>query len=57
MNQSFIKISHGDIKLENILLDKNFTLKLCDFGFAKKQMISKYPNKCCTLRYTAPELL
>lgn len=51
------KISHGDIKLENILLDKNFTPKLCDFGFAKKQMISKDPNKCCTLRYAAPELL
>lgn len=27
-------IAHLDIKLENLLFDKNYVLKLADFGFA-----------------------
>lgn len=27
-------IAHRDLKLENILLDDNFNIVICDFGFA-----------------------
>jgi len=29
-------ISHRDIKVENILIDKQFHLKVCDFGYSTK---------------------
>ena len=39
--------SHRDLKTENILLDHNFNIKLCDFGFAKQNTIqSSFINLC-----------
>ena len=28
------KYAHCDVKLENVLIDSDYKLKLCDFGFA-----------------------
>ena len=49
--------SHGDLKLENIMLDKNFNMKLIDFGFASQKNINSLTLKCGTLQYMAPEIL
>ena len=49
---------HRDIKLENILIDLNNNVKICDFGIgrilsSKKQMLH---DKCGTPMYMAPEI-
>lgn len=49
-------ISHGDIKSENILLDQNWSPKLCDFGFCRISNVGDDHNKNGTLYYAAPEL-
>lgn len=53
-------ITHRDIKPQNLLLDKNYQLKLTDFGLSK---INENPNDTMTTTYVgtrgyqAPELL
>lgn len=49
-------ISHGDIKVENILLDSNLSVKLCDFGYCRTNVFEGDDCKNGTLYYAAPEL-
>ena len=49
-------ITHGDIKLENILLNSNFNLKLIDFGFAKNIKDGPISEITGTRFYNAPEM-
>ncbi|CAK67762.1 unnamed protein product (macronuclear) [Paramecium tetraurelia] len=47
---------HRDIKLENILLDKQLEIKVCDFGFAESIQGGFVQRSSGTLGYLAPEL-
>ena len=50
------KISHRDLKLENILVDRELNLKVADFGYAsfnKSDLLSSYRG---TFTYMAPEI-
>ena len=52
------KVVHRDIKLENILLDENNSVKLIDFGFAVSLSDDTYLTQSCgTPPYMSPELL
>ena len=49
-------ISHGDIKLQNIMLNSNFILKLIDFGFSKNIKDGLISEITGSRFYNAPEM-
>lgn len=48
---------HRDIKPENILLDSDFNVKLCDFGWVTKEEDAHLDQLSGTYEYMAPEAL
>jgi serine/threonine protein kinase len=53
------RITHGDIKVSNIMIDKNQNIKIIDFGFSKikskdGQLFKDFVGSPA---YMAPELL
>ena len=50
-------VSNRDIKPDNILLDKENNVKLCDFGYSKDEDLQSMANtRLGTPAYTAPEI-
>lgn len=50
------EIVHRDLKLENLLLDDNLSIKFADFGFARFQKDGLLKSQRGTMTYMAPEI-
>jgi len=50
-------IVHRDLKSQNLLVDNNWKLKVCDFGFARAADSKEYMTLCGTDEWMAPEIM
>lgn len=39
-----LRVAHLDLKIENVLFDKNYDIKLCDFGFSEDTSLRLYDS-------------
>lgn len=49
-------VCHRDIKLENILINNHYNIKVTDFGFSTDTNIDKLISYRGTVHYMAPEI-
>ena len=49
-------VVHRDLKVENILFDKDYNLKIADYGFATYKHINELNTYMGTPIYMAPEI-